>query len=70
MKKNIVTSVFATLMLLFASCNGNAQAKKTTTVQVIPFHSEHLATNHTNCHNFNNFKIEVHNSICDSNLWN
>ena len=43
MKKSILTSVFATLMLLFVSYNGNAQAKKVTvtTVQVIQFHSEH-----------------------------
>ena len=43
MKKVILTSVFATFMLLFVSYNGNAQAKKTTatTVQVIQFHSEH-----------------------------
>jgi phosphoribosylanthranilate isomerase len=43
MKKSILTSVFATLMLLFVSYNGNAQAKKATvtTVQVIQFHSEH-----------------------------
>jgi len=43
MIKRILTSVFATLMLLFVSYNGNAQAKKTTatTVQVIQFHSEH-----------------------------
>ena len=43
MKKSILTSVFATLMLLFVSYNGNTQIKKTTatTVQVIQFHSEH-----------------------------
>lgn len=40
-KKSILTSVFATLMLLFVSFNGDAQAKKTTTIQVIQFHSEH-----------------------------
>jgi len=41
MKKIILRSVFATLMLLFVSNIGNAQTKKTTTVQVIQFHSEH-----------------------------
>ncbi len=49
MNKIIITSVFATFMLLFVSCNGNAQAKKTTEksssavsqIQVIQFHSEH-----------------------------
>jgi len=49
MKKVILTSVFVTLMLLFVSYNGNAQAKKTTDksspavsqIQVIQFHSEH-----------------------------
>lgn len=43
MKKIVLTSVFATLMLLFVSYNGNAQTKKVTatTVQVIQFHSEH-----------------------------
>ncbi|NDP27615.1 MAG: hypothetical protein GZ087_09350 [Flavobacterium sp.] len=40
-KKNILTSVFATLLLLFVSYNGNAQAKTVSTVQVIQFHSEH-----------------------------
>lgn len=40
-KKSVITSVFATLMLLFVSYNGNAQAKKVSTVQVIQFHSEH-----------------------------
>ena len=48
MKKIILTSVFATLMLLFVSCNGNAQTKTTavkseakSAIQVIQFHSEH-----------------------------
>lgn len=48
MKKSILTSVFATLMLLFVSCNGNAQtntaavkSNATATIQVIQFHSEH-----------------------------
>jgi hypothetical protein len=41
MKKVILTSVFATLMLLFISNIGNAQIKTATTVQVIQFHSEH-----------------------------
>ena len=41
MKKIFLTSMFATLMLLFISNIGNAQTKKTTTVQVIQFHSEH-----------------------------
>ena len=43
MKKTVLLSIFATLLLLFVSNNGNAQAKKATatTVQVIQFHSEH-----------------------------
>lgn len=49
MKTRILTSVFATFMLLFVSCNGNSQTKKTTadatsakaTIQIIQFHSEH-----------------------------
>jgi hypothetical protein len=49
MKKVILTSVFATFMLLFVSCNGNAQANKTaeksssavSQIQLIQFHSEH-----------------------------
>ncbi|WP_396168503.1 nitrophenyl compound nitroreductase subunit ArsF family protein [Flavobacterium sp.] len=43
MKKVILIPVFATLILLFVSYNGNAQAKKatTSTVQVIQFHLEH-----------------------------
>lgn len=41
MKKSILLSIFATLMLLFVSNDGNAQAKKPSTVQVIQFHSEH-----------------------------
>jgi len=48
MKKIILTSIFATVMLLFVSCNGNAQTKTTAVksnataaIQVIQFHSEH-----------------------------
>lgn len=49
MKKSIFTTVFATLMLLFVSCNSNGQNTKneatksntTATIQVIQFHSEH-----------------------------
>ena len=41
MKKTILLPMFATLLLLFVSYNGNAQTKTTTTVQVIQFHSEH-----------------------------
>ncbi|WP_221933395.1 nitrophenyl compound nitroreductase subunit ArsF family protein [Flavobacterium sp. ZT3R18] len=47
MKRNILTSVFATLMLLLVSYNGNAQTKKATvantkaTIEIIQFHSEH-----------------------------
>jgi hypothetical protein len=41
MKKIILTSVFATLMLLFVSTIVNAQTKPTSTIQVIQFHSEH-----------------------------
>ena len=47
MKKSILLSIFATLMLLFVSNDGNAQTKttavksKASTVQVIQFHSEH-----------------------------
>lgn len=41
MKKSVLLSIFATLMLLFVSHNGNAQAKNATAVQVIQFHSEH-----------------------------
>lgn len=49
MKTKILTSVFVTFMLLFVSCNGNAQTKKSTaksnttkaTIEVIQFHSEH-----------------------------
>ena len=48
MRKIILTSVFATLMLLFVSCNGNAQAKTETaakspaktSIEIIQFHSE------------------------------
>ena len=49
MNKRILKSVFVTFMLLFVTCNGNAQTKKTTpkanaskaTIEVIQFHSEH-----------------------------
>jgi phosphoribosylanthranilate isomerase len=41
MKKIILIPIFATLMLLFVSNDGNAQTKATSTVQVIQFHSEH-----------------------------
>lgn len=43
MKKTVLLSIFATLLLLFVSNNGNAQAKKATAtaIQVIQFHSEH-----------------------------
>lgn len=39
--KIILTSLFATLLLLLVSSNGIAQKKITTTIQVIQFHSEH-----------------------------
>ncbi len=41
MKNFILLPIFATLMLLFVSNEGNAQSKATSTVQVIQFHSEH-----------------------------
>ena len=41
MKKIVFSSVFLILAMLFASNNGNAQTKATTTIQVIQFHSEH-----------------------------
>ena len=41
MKKTILLSIFATLLLLFVSNYGNAQTKTTTSIQVIQFHSEH-----------------------------
>lgn len=48
MSKSIFTAVFATLMLLFVSCNSNGQNPKKETsksdvssIQVIQFHSEH-----------------------------
>jgi hypothetical protein len=48
MKKSVLTSVFAAIMLLFISYNGNSQTKKTTTkstvksnIEIIQFHSEH-----------------------------
>ena len=46
-KKSILTSIFATVVLLFVFCNGNAQTKKATatntkaTIEIIQFHSEH-----------------------------
>jgi hypothetical protein len=49
MKTKIIISVFATIMLLFVSCDGNSQTKKATakttsvnaTIEIIQFHSEH-----------------------------
>lgn len=49
MKTRILTSVFATVMLLVVSCNGNSQTKKETAktstakanIEIIQFHSEH-----------------------------
>lgn len=41
MKKSVLLSIFAILMLLFVSNDGNAQTKSTTAIQVIQFHSEH-----------------------------
>jgi maltose-binding protein MalE len=48
MKKSVLTSVFATVLLLIVSCNGNSQTEKATTkttvkgtIEVIQFHSEH-----------------------------
>ncbi len=48
MKKSILTSVFATVLLLIVSCNGNSQTEKTTTkttakgtIEIIQFYSEH-----------------------------
>jgi phosphoribosylanthranilate isomerase len=48
MKNSILTTVFATIVLLFVSCNGNSQTKKTTAkstskanIEIIQFHSEH-----------------------------
>lgn len=49
MKKSIITTVFATMMLLFISYNSNGQSPKneiakntvSTTIQVIQFHSQH-----------------------------
>ena len=41
MKKSVLLSIFATLLLLFVSNNGKSQTKATTTIQVIQFHSEH-----------------------------
>ena len=46
-KKSSLTSIFATVLLLFVFCNGNAQTKKATvanakaTIEIIQFHSEH-----------------------------
>jgi hypothetical protein len=44
MSKRVLTSVFATLLLLIISSNGNAQTKKTFVkpkIEIIQFHSEH-----------------------------
>lgn len=41
MKKTILLPIFAILLLLFFSKDGNAQTKATSTFQVIQFHSEH-----------------------------
>ena len=41
MKKTVLLSIFATLLLLFFSNYGNAQTRTTSTIQVIQFHSEH-----------------------------
>lgn len=42
MKNRILTSVFTTVLLIFAYSYGNAQAKKTkATIEIIQFHSEH-----------------------------
>lgn len=49
MKKNILKSIIITVLLLFVSCDGNSQTKKTTaktstaktTIEIIQFHSEH-----------------------------
>lgn len=48
MTKSILTTVFATFMLLLVSCNSNGQNPKTetsktavATIQVIQFHAEH-----------------------------
>lgn len=41
MKKTIILPILATLLLLFVSNIGNAQAKTSSTIQVIQFHSEH-----------------------------
>lgn len=41
-KKNILTAVYASVLLLFVSFYGSAQAKTAAaTIQVIQFHSEH-----------------------------
>ena len=40
MKKSVLLPIFAILMLLFVSNNGNAQTKSTIAIQVIQFHSE------------------------------
>lgn len=40
-KKNFLSFVFTTLMMLSVSFIGNAQTKNVSTVQVIQFHSEH-----------------------------
>lgn len=44
MKKNILTSVIITVLLLFVSCDGNSQTKTSTaktSIEIIQFHSEH-----------------------------
>jgi hypothetical protein len=41
MKKTVLLSIFATLLLLFFFNYGNAQTRTTSTIQVIQFHSEH-----------------------------
>lgn len=49
MKRNILKSIIITVLLLFVSCDGNSQTKKTisktftakTNIEIIQFHSEH-----------------------------
>lgn len=41
MKKTIILPIFAILLLLLVSKDGNAQTKATSKIQVIQFHSEH-----------------------------
>jgi hypothetical protein len=40
MKKSVLLPIFAILIMLFVSNNGNAQTKSTIAIQVIQFHSE------------------------------